>query len=595
MSPCYVEVHLILLSSSKLADMGHSVVGVEISEKAIKQFFEEQNLSYSEESVPKIQKAKLFESSDGTISLYQCDVLKFSSTIAGQFGGIWDRASLVAINPCDRQRYSTLIMSLMDKDCRYLLDTLQYNPELYEGPPFCVSDEDVKNLYGKTCDIQLLYSADALPDRQRAWGLDYLIEKVHLLTPKSDDASPSHGRWVWNEENKEIEFLSFGTSADIKEKKKKSKLGISQEPATKRPERLAQSPAVAGKARARSPTDRTAVGEAQLNAYKSSQRDESGCVTIEDVKQATLILLKQKESSPIPLGFLHVLRRQELDEFLSSLLLYLACYFEKAALEKQTTPHMMEQSLREQQEMAEASVKVELSLKQVAIHYSTLLLELTLPMLSAGKGKTSSKDREVFEYLYRFLCYAAWVTFGRKDLANIEEEVGRLLYSTTFNPACKLRAEEERAKKEGEAEAKEPACPPVSKRKCPRRLDLTKVLTQRTPLMEALLPPTAQAAPHLFKGITPTKERSLVFCNRDVVLDQLTDRLKAFRFGILGKPLSQFSGATLIPQGEENKDEEKEGGNLESFPASAGKQSSPSRTNTAISRATTEGGYSDTE
>ncbi|KAJ8386807.1 hypothetical protein AAFF_G00166020 [Aldrovandia affinis] len=151
-----------------LADMGHSVVGVEISEKAIKQFFEEQKLSYSEESVPEIPTAKLFESSDGKISIYQCDVYKLCSTITGQFGGIWDRGSLVAINPCDRQRYSTLIMSLMDKDCRYLLDTVQYNPELHKGPPFFVSDEDVKNLYGKTCDIHLLDSADALTDRQKA-------------------------------------------------------------------------------------------------------------------------------------------------------------------------------------------------------------------------------------------------------------------------------------------------------------------------------------------------------------------------------------------------------------------------------------------
>ncbi|KAG9355394.1 hypothetical protein JZ751_000232, partial [Albula glossodonta] len=130
-----------------LADKGHSVVGVEISEKAIKQFFEEQKLDYSEEVVSDIPGSKVFKSSDGKISLYQCDLYKFSSAIAGQFGGIWDRGSLVAINPCDRQRYATLIMSLMDKDCRYLLDTLHYNPELYKGPPFFVPEEDIEKLY----------------------------------------------------------------------------------------------------------------------------------------------------------------------------------------------------------------------------------------------------------------------------------------------------------------------------------------------------------------------------------------------------------------------------------------------------------------
>ncbi|XP_018587323.1 probable thiopurine S-methyltransferase [Scleropages formosus] len=169
-----------------LADMGHSVVGVELSQKAIKQFFEENNLSYSEESVPAIPGGKMFKSSDGKISLYQCSFYDFSSSIAGQFGGIWDRGALVAINPCDRQRYAALIVTLMDKDCRYLLDTLLYNPELYGGPPFFVSDEDVRNLFGSACDIELLQTEDSFEERHKSWGLDSLTEKVHLLTLKGN-------------------------------------------------------------------------------------------------------------------------------------------------------------------------------------------------------------------------------------------------------------------------------------------------------------------------------------------------------------------------------------------------------------------------
>ncbi|XP_061520737.1 uncharacterized protein LOC133395654 isoform X2 [Phycodurus eques] len=44
-----------------LADMGHSVVGVEISEIAIQQFFVENNLSYSEEPVLGLPGAKIFK------------------------------------------------------------------------------------------------------------------------------------------------------------------------------------------------------------------------------------------------------------------------------------------------------------------------------------------------------------------------------------------------------------------------------------------------------------------------------------------------------------------------------------------------------
>ncbi|XP_056335454.1 probable thiopurine S-methyltransferase [Danio aesculapii] len=168
-----------------LADMGHTVVGVEISEKGIKEFFQEQNLAYNEEAVADIPGAKLFKSTDGKISIYQCDLYKFSSAVAGHFGGIWDRGALVAINPRDRQKYASLLVSLMSSDCRYLLDTLEYNPELYEGPPFFVSEVDIKTVFGGSCNIDLLQSVGGLEEKHRSWGLDSLTEKLYLLTTKT--------------------------------------------------------------------------------------------------------------------------------------------------------------------------------------------------------------------------------------------------------------------------------------------------------------------------------------------------------------------------------------------------------------------------
>ncbi|XP_038133894.1 probable thiopurine S-methyltransferase isoform X1 [Cyprinodon tularosa] len=168
-----------------LADLGHSVVGVEISEMAIRQFFQENNLTYNEESVPSIPGAKLFQNTEKSISLYQCDLFSFSSSVAGQFGAIWDRGSLVAINPKDRDRYAALILSLMAADCRYLLDTFLYNPDLYEGPPFFVPDEQVLGLFGSSCTVELLQSEEALNDKWRNWGLDSMIENVHLITLKA--------------------------------------------------------------------------------------------------------------------------------------------------------------------------------------------------------------------------------------------------------------------------------------------------------------------------------------------------------------------------------------------------------------------------
>ncbi|XP_061839126.1 probable thiopurine S-methyltransferase [Nerophis lumbriciformis] len=167
-----------------LADMGHSVVGVEISEKAIKQFFEESNLTYSEEPVPAIPGAKVYKSLEKNISLYNCDLYNFSSSIEGKFGAMWDRGSFVAINPRDREKYSALIISLMADDCRYLLSTLMYNPKLYKGPPFVVPGEQVQSLFEKKCNVEQLLSEDVTGDRHRASGIDSMIEQLYLITLK---------------------------------------------------------------------------------------------------------------------------------------------------------------------------------------------------------------------------------------------------------------------------------------------------------------------------------------------------------------------------------------------------------------------------
>ncbi|XP_036411167.1 protein phosphatase 1 regulatory subunit 36 [Megalops cyprinoides] len=336
------------------------------------------------------------------------------------------------------------------------------------------------------------------------------------------------------------------------------------------------------------------------------KKGNKNCVTIEDIKQATVLLL-QEESVPIPLSFLHVMKRPELDTFLASLLLYMSCYFERETLEKKTTPHMMEQSLTELKMLAEARAKVDLSLKQLAIHYSTLLLEVSLPLLSSRRGKASStnKDRELFECLYSFLCYAAWVTFSRKDLRGIQEEVGRLLYSDIFNPARKIRDKERKAvqaQKEGEKEGKEPPPTAPDESEPARRLDLSKVLTQRTPLMEALLPPVGQAASQLSSTARSQNDPMMQISPKEILLDELNAQLASLSFGILGKPLSQFSGPTLLPQGVESKDEEKEdeeekdsGNRTQSRKTSdVDKLGGPSREN-AVSRATTEGVSSDPE
>ncbi|KAM9025640.1 thiopurine S-methyltransferase isoform 3-T5 [Ara ararauna] len=130
------------------ADMGHCVVGVEVSEQALKEFFAEHSLPYSEEPVLEIPGAKKLQSTSGNISLYCCSIYDLSSSIVGKFDGFWDRGALVAVNPCDRQRYASLMISLMEENSSYLLVTVSYDPNKHKGPPFYVPESEIKSLFG---------------------------------------------------------------------------------------------------------------------------------------------------------------------------------------------------------------------------------------------------------------------------------------------------------------------------------------------------------------------------------------------------------------------------------------------------------------
>lgn len=166
------------------ADQGHHVVGVEISELGIREFFTEQNISYSEEPIGEIPGAKVFKSSSGNISLYCCSLFDLPRAPIGKFDRIWDRGALVAVNPGDRKRYTDIMLSLTRKGFQYLLAVLSYDPTKHAGPPFYVPDAEVRKLFGSVCTIRSLEKVDVMEERHKSWGINSLVEELYLLTQK---------------------------------------------------------------------------------------------------------------------------------------------------------------------------------------------------------------------------------------------------------------------------------------------------------------------------------------------------------------------------------------------------------------------------
>ena len=87
----------------------------------------------------------------GALTLLCGDIFALPSD--GSFQRVWDRASLVALDPVQRQLYAERITAAMAPRGVMLLQVLHRQAgaplALQGGPPFSVTEADVKALYGR--------------------------------------------------------------------------------------------------------------------------------------------------------------------------------------------------------------------------------------------------------------------------------------------------------------------------------------------------------------------------------------------------------------------------------------------------------------
>lgn len=86
----------------RLADMGHSVVGVDVSEQALKEFFADQGLLYCEEPVPGISGAKKLQ-----VCLLHCQT---AWCVQPCNAGTTEQTSLSALCLCLTGSHSLLLL-----------------------------------------------------------------------------------------------------------------------------------------------------------------------------------------------------------------------------------------------------------------------------------------------------------------------------------------------------------------------------------------------------------------------------------------------------------------------------------------------------
>ena len=161
-----------------LAQQGHRVIGAELSQRAIDDFFAERGLAPTTRT-----SGGFIVKSAGPYELWCGDFFDLPREAVAGVAGVYDRAALIALPQALRQRYAETLASLLPATARILLITLEYEQSQMAGPPFSVPGDQVRALFAGSFRLEELECRDVLDGhphfKQR--GLTALCESAFLL------------------------------------------------------------------------------------------------------------------------------------------------------------------------------------------------------------------------------------------------------------------------------------------------------------------------------------------------------------------------------------------------------------------------------
>ena len=146
------------LDMAWLASQGYRVLGVELSQLAVEQFFAEHDL------VPERRDSPYgTHYSAGGIEIIHGDAFGLDAGVLAECPAVYDRAAMIALPPSMRTIYADEVYARLPNGCRGLLITLEYPQAERDGPPFAIAEAEVRERYAPTWDIELLERRPILP------------------------------------------------------------------------------------------------------------------------------------------------------------------------------------------------------------------------------------------------------------------------------------------------------------------------------------------------------------------------------------------------------------------------------------------------
>jgi len=169
-----------------LREQGHPILGVELSEKAVAAFFDENALAH--ERLVSSLGVEYRSIDDGPpIRLIAGDYFALSASDLQRVGGLYDRASLIAMNDELRLRYAEHLGRLVPGGTVGMLLVIDYDTARMQGPPFAVPATRVHALLDPAFELEEIDRHDG-PERLGNLanrGLQTLTEHVFRLARRT--------------------------------------------------------------------------------------------------------------------------------------------------------------------------------------------------------------------------------------------------------------------------------------------------------------------------------------------------------------------------------------------------------------------------
>ena len=166
------------LDMTYILNQGFSVIGVELSEIGIKQFFHENELDFT---ISQVGEFDLYSAKN--IEIYCGDFFSLSSKHLSDVKAVFDRKSLIALDQNLRQKYVKHLNDIISLGVRVLLITLHYPQHQMSGPPFSVEKSEVESLFSMTFKYQELKSFEDIENGSKLAraGIDYIENAAYCL------------------------------------------------------------------------------------------------------------------------------------------------------------------------------------------------------------------------------------------------------------------------------------------------------------------------------------------------------------------------------------------------------------------------------